>query len=312
MLNPRVKLRHLTTFLEVARLKSVGKAADILGVTQPAVSKTLQELEELLKAPLFDRSRRSLVLTAFGEVFLRYAGASITALRQGFDSVARERGSEVVAVRIGALPTASARVLPRALAHFTAQRLGMKPRVVTGPNAYLLSQLRLGDLDLVIGRMAEAQVMAGFAFEHLYSERIVLAVRAGHPLLMAQPFDFTAIERYQVLMPPPDSVIRPTVDRFLIAHGIGPFADEIETVSDSFGGSYVRAGDAIWIISEGVVAEDIREGRLAPLPIDTGDTLGPVGLTTRAGMALPVAAELFAQSVRAVMGPSTAAWRQGL
>ena len=301
MLDPRIKLRHLSCFLEVARLESVSRAAEILNVTQPAVSKTIRELEEVLRVPLFDRSGRNLVLTGFGEVFQRYAGASVTALRQGFDSVARARASDAVAVRIGALPTVSARILPHAMAHFTAQSLGMKPRVVTAPNGFLLSQLRLRDLDLVLGRMADPAAMAGFAFEHLYSERVVFAVRAGHPLLASKPFEFTAIARHQVLMPPPDSIIRPTVERFLVTHGIGPFAEEIETVSDSFGGSYVRACDAIWIISEGVVAEDVADGRLALLPIDTADTPGPVGLTTRAGTTLPIAAELFAQSVRAAV-----------
>jgi LysR family pca operon transcriptional activator len=299
--NPRIKLRHLVTFLEVARLRSVVKAAVNLGVTQPAVSKTIQELETTLEVPLFDRSRRSLVLTSFGEVFLRHAGASVTALRQGIDSLDRARNSDAVAIRIGALPTASARILPRAMARFTAEGFRMKPRVVTGPNGFLLSQLRLGDLDLVIGRMADPEAMTGFAFEHLYSEKIVLVVRPGHPLLDEAPIDFARIELFQVLMPPHGSVIRPTVDRFLVSHGIGPFADEIETVSDSFGGSYVRSSDAIWIISEGVVAEDIADRRLVRLPIDTSDTLGPVGLTTRADTPHTVAMDLFMHSVREVV-----------
>lgn len=301
LLDGRIKLRHLVCFLEVARLKSVGQAASALGLSQPAASKTIQELEAILRVELFDRSRRNLILTSFGEVFLRYAGASITALKQGLQSMAHADTDGPVAFTVGALPTVSARILPAAVMHFSAQRFGMKPRIVTGPNAYLMSQLRLGDVDLVIGRMADPDAMTGFSFEHLYSEKIALVVRPGHALLDAASFDIGAIGQYQILMPPPGSVIRPTVDRFLIANAIGPFASEIETVSNSFARSYTRDTDAIWIISKGVVAADIEHGLLARLPADTSDTLGPVGLTTRADAPPSLPVQLFAQSVRDVI-----------
>ena len=71
MLDHRIKFRHLTCFLEVARQRSVVKAADTLSITQPAVSKTIRELEEHLDARLFDRSKRGVTLTDFGKVFLR-------------------------------------------------------------------------------------------------------------------------------------------------------------------------------------------------------------------------------------------------
>jgi LysR family pca operon transcriptional activator len=293
----RIKLRHIVCFLEVARLESVVHAAEVLGITQPAASKTIQELEAILGVALFDRSRRNLFLSPCGEVFLRYAGASVTALRQGIDALGQAR-SEGVVVKVGALPTVSARILPRAVKRLTAGQLTARTRIVTGPNAYLLSLLRLGDVDLVVGRMAEPEMMLGFSFEHLYSERIVFAVRPGHPLLSDRPFDLASIERFQVLMPPPDSIIRPTVERLLVAHGIGRLRDEVETVSNAFGRSFTRSTDAVWIISEGVVVEDMAEGALVPLPVDTSETLGPVGLTTRTDVALSLPAELLVQSIR--------------
>ncbi|MEO3432854.1 pca operon transcription factor PcaQ [Inquilinus sp. CAU 1745] len=298
LLDPRIKLRHVMCFLEVGRQKSVVNAATSLNISQPAVSKTIQELEDILGVALFDRSRRSLFLTAFGEIFQRYAGAGVSALRQGVDAIHQAQTDAVV--RVGALPTVSARILPRAVEHFADQKLGARTRIVTGPNAYLLSLLRLGDVDLVIGRMAEPDAMSGLSFEYLYSERVVLAVRPGHPLLAESRFDLTMIGRYQTVMPPPGSVIRPLAERLLIAHGIPAPRDEVESVSNAFGRSYIRLSDAIWIISEGVVAEDVAEGQLVLLPTDTGDTLGPVGLTTRTDTALSPAAEILMQSVRHV------------
>ena len=297
LLDPRIKLRHIACFLEVARLKSVVRAAEALHISQPAASKTIQELEELLGVELFDRSRRSLFLSPFGEIFQRYAAASVTALRQGVDSIARAQ-TDAVVVKVGALPTVSARILPRAVQQFTAQGLSARTRIVTGPNDYLLSLLRQGDVDIVIGRMAEPGAMAGFSFEHLYSEKVLLVVRAGHPLLAGKPFDLAMIEGYQTLMPPPGSVIRPIVDRLLLAHGVTQLRDEVETVSNAFGRSFTRLCDAVWIISEGVVDEGGAAGALVALPVDTAETLGPVGLTTRTDTALSVPAEMLMQSIR--------------
>lgn len=297
-IDPRIKLRHLSCFLEVARLKSVVNAAEALNISQPAVSKTIQELEELLGVPLFDRSRRSLFLTPFGEVFYRYAGTSLAALRQGLDAASASH--EATIVKVGALPTVSARILPGAVAAFSADGQSAHTRIVTGPNAYLLSLLRTGDVDLVIGRMADPEAMLGFSFEHLYSERVVMVVRPGHPLLAERKFNLSMIEPYQTLMPTPDSVIRNLVDRMLLAHGVTDLRDEVETVSNAFGRSYVRQTDAVWMISEGVVAEDVADGQLALLPVDTSETTGPVGLTTRTDTTQSLAAAAFMQAVRDV------------
>src|SRR5690554_4820858 len=94
LVDPRIKLRHLVSFIETDRQGGVAPAAAALGLTQPAVSKSLAELEDVLGVALFDRSKRKLVLTGFGEMFLRHANAAISALRQGIDSLAEAQGAE--------------------------------------------------------------------------------------------------------------------------------------------------------------------------------------------------------------------------
>jgi LysR family pca operon transcriptional activator len=294
----RVKFRHLQCFLEIARQQSVVKAAAALSVTQPAVSKTIRELEDLLGVALFERRGRGVVLTRFGEVFLRYAGASVTALRQGIDSITQARARGGMAIKIGALPTVATTVMPLAVQLFKQENIGTVVRVVTGQNSVMLSQLRTGDLDLVVGRLADPELMTGLSFEHLYSERVSLAVRPGHPLLGMNPFDLTSIGRYTVLMPTEGSIIRPLVDRFLITNGIASLPDQIETVSMAFGRRYTRTSDAVWIISRGVILEDLAEGVLAELPVDTETTTGPVGLTTRADIPPSLPAVMLMQTIR--------------
>jgi LysR family pca operon transcriptional activator len=300
-LDGRIKLRHLSCFIEVARQRSAVKAASAIGLSQPAVSKTIHELEDFLGTVLFEPKRRSMVLTPIGEMFLRYATSSLVALKQGIRTVAQDAGGEHATFTVGALPTASARILPAALANLSRHLPNIRLRVVTGSNDVLLSQLRLGDIDLVVGRMASPEAMHGLAFEYLYSERIALAVRPAHPLLAHGQQDIADVGRYQLLVPPPGSVIHPIVERYFIARSIHPSQGEIETVSDAFARNYLLRTDAIWVISEGVVAEDVASGALALLPVDTIDTNGPVGLTTRTDTDLSFPAQPVMAAVRDVV-----------
>ena len=307
MIDARVKFRHLQTFVEVARQKSVMKAASLLHVSQPAVTKTIRELEEVLGVSVFERDGRGIKITRYGEAFLRHAGAALTALRQGLDSVSQERSGDGPPVRIGALPTVSTRIMPQAMANFLKEETGSRIKIVTGENAVLLEQLRVGDLDLVVGRLAAPEQMSGFSFEHLYSEQVVFAVRAGHPLLSTRNSVFNGLADYPVLMPTRGSIIRPFVERFLITNGIASLPNQIETVSDSFGRAFVRASDAIWIISTGVVAGDIEDGVLAALPIDTSETKGPVGLTMRANAIPSMPLAILMQTIREAAAAVSAA-----
>lgn len=298
MIDSRIKFRHLQTFLEVARQKSVMKAAAILHISQPAVTKTIREMESELGVAVFERDGRGIRITRYGEVFLRHAGAAITALRQGIDSVSNERSGEGVPIRIGALPTVSTRVMPHAISLFLQEETQSRIKIVTGENAVLLEQLRLGDLDLVVGRLAAPEKMTGFSFEHLYSEQVVFAVGASHPLLYSQEDIFSLLAEFPILMPTKASIIRPFVDRFLIANGVATLPTQIETVSDAFGRAFVRSSNAVWIISSGVVADDVDDRSLALLPIDTSETRGPVGLTMRADITPSLPLMILMQTIR--------------
>ncbi|MBM7456642.1 LysR family pca operon transcriptional activator [Oceanisphaera litoralis] len=298
MIENRIKFRHLQCFIEVARQNSVSRAADVLSLTQPAVSKKLKELEAMLEVQLLDRSKKGLELTQYGELFLKYAGASVSALREGTDSIIQAQMKGSLRISVGVLPTVAASVLPGAVSHFRQSGMEVTLNLSSGPNTLLLSELRVGELDLVVGRLAEPELMTGLSFQHLYSERITFVVRPGHPLLRNQPFNIQDIRHFNVLFPTKESIIAASAERFLLSRGVGLPPDRTETISDSFGKEYLRQTDAVWIISRGVVAREIEEGEMMELPLDTRETLGPVGLTTRADTLPTPAVQMFMNSIR--------------
>lgn len=305
-MDQRIKFRHLQTFLEVARQRSVGKAADALAITQPAVTRTMRELEDILGVSLLEKDGRGIRVSHFGEVFLKHAGESLAAVQRGMDSLAQALKSEGPPVRIGTLPTASATIMPDAVADFLKIGTGSQVTIVSGENRVLLNSLRLGELDLVVGRLAAPEYMTGLTFEPLYSEEVAIIVSPNHPLLARRNFTLGALANYTVLMPTKNSVIRPFVDRLLLTNGIPDLPNTVETVSDSFGRAFVTRHDAIWFISRGVVADELQSGRLAELEIDMGETRGAVGLTTPAAVDPSAALALMKQTIRNHVAARTA------
>jgi len=133
--------------------------------------------------------------------------------------------------------------------------------------------------------------------EHVRHQDVCHGEISDKPFAPGQDL-FARLGEFPVLMPTRGSVIRPFVERFLITHGIAPMPTQIETVSDSFGRAFVRQSDAIWIISTGVVADELQQGQLDVLPLDTSDTRGPVGLTMRTDVAPSPAFSILLQTIR--------------
>lgn len=306
LFDSRIKMRHVSCFLEVTRQGGVVRASEALGVSQPAVSKTLVELEALLGVSLFDRNGRKLVLTTDGEIFSRYAITAATALRHGVESVTASRSAQQL-VRVGALPTVEAEVVPQAVARFLTSPLACRVHIESGPSPHLLGLLREGMLDFIVGRMASPDVMKALAFEHLYSEELTFAVRPSHPLAGRRTLTHVEIEPYVLLVPPRGAIIRPIVDAMFIAGGMREGRLEVETVSNSFGRAYTLENDAIWVISRSVVARDLALGQLMPLPLDTSASHGPVGITTRSGETSSVVVGAMLDTVRAIVHEREAA-----
>jgi len=275
-----IGIRHLRCFVEVARLGGVGQAADVLAISQPAVSKTLKELEGRVGVALFERAGRRIRLTEAGRLFQKHAGLSLTELERGVRALrAPERFRRRLVV--GVLPTVATRIMPRAVLAFAAAVPGGTLRVSTGPNQLLLAQLREGTLELVVGRLAAPEEMTGLVFEQLYVEPVVAVVRGGHPLGEAPGPGFAG---FPLILPPPGAVIRPVVEQYFLSLGQELPSPLVETVSLAVGRGLVQMSDAIWFISRGDVAEELALGSLAARDLGGLPVIaGPVGLTRRAG-----------------------------
>ncbi|UXU90842.1 pca operon transcription factor PcaQ [Burkholderia sp. S-53] len=276
----RVKFRHLQCFLAVAQLGGVQKAAESLSITQPAVSKTIAELEAILGVKLFERGRQGSQPTREAQLFMPHANACVLALRQGVGLLAREGGAAAATLEIGMLPTVAASLAPALMKALAERWPRIVVRIATAANADLLERLKSGAIECAIGRLSEPERMIGLAFEQLYNEPLVAVVRAGHPLLSSAA-PATELARYPVVLPPYGTLIRQSAEQLLGACGAPPLDSFIEVLSVSVARALALENDAVWFVPLYAAEYDLSAGALARLPLPSAGTDEPVGLILR-------------------------------
>ena len=279
-----VQLRHLRCFVAVAQERHLARAAERLALSQPAISKTLAELEELAGTRLVERGsagRRGVQgLSAAGEQLLARALRVLEAVDASAQALAPVAGERLERLRIGALPSVAPSLLPQALARLRAQRQGLQIVVKSAANAVLLDDLRAGELDLVVGRMSDPLLMGGLSFELLHTEPLVFVARAGHPLARRGASAQAALA-YPLVVYGEGTVPRHHTESLLASLGLALPADALQTLDVSVAGGLVACSDSIWITPLGAARNDLAAGRLVRLRIATPGTEEPVGLLLR-------------------------------
>jgi len=279
-----VQLRHLRCLVAVARERHLARAAERLSLSQPAMSKTLAELEDLAGTRLVDRSRAGRRgvqgLTAAGEQLLAHALRVLEAIDASAQVVAPATGERLERLRIGALPSLAPSLLPEALAALQARSPSLQIVVRTAANEILFDELRAGELDLVVGRMSDPKLMSGLSFELLLTEPLVLVVRPAHRLAR-RATSLQAVLGFPLVVYSEGTSPRHTTESFFSTLGFVLPAHALQTLDLTVARSLVACSDAVWITPLGAVQGELREGRLVRLRIQTPGTEEPVGLLVR-------------------------------
>jgi LysR family transcriptional regulator, pca operon transcriptional activator len=282
-----VQLRHLRCLVAVAQERHLARAAERLSLSQPAVSKTLAELEAIVGTRLVERSkagRRGVQgLAPAGEQLLAHALRVLEALDASAQAVAPTSGERVERLRIGALPSVAPALLPTALARFRERWPAVQIVVKSAANPVLLDELRAGEVDLVVGRMSDPRLMGGLSFELLYTEPLVFAVRAGHPLAgrSARAVSVQAVLDYPLVVYGEGTIPRHNTESFLSARGLALPANALQTLDVAVARGLLAVSDAVWITPLGAARGELADERLVRLRIETAGTDEPVGLLLR-------------------------------
>ncbi|MDG4837920.1 LysR family transcriptional regulator [Micromonospora sp. WMMD967] len=170
-----MQLHQLRYFVAVAEVRHFTQAADIVGITQPSLSKQIHALEADLGAPLFERVRGNIALTAAGEVLLPLATRILadveTATREVQELVGLRRGR----VRLGATPSLATSLAPPVLRRFRDAHPTVDLRVEEGGSQDLVRDLLRGDLDLALIIMPAQGADPGLRVDPILRESLVVA-----------------------------------------------------------------------------------------------------------------------------------------
>lgn len=300
LFSQRIRLRHLHTFVAVAQQGTLGRAAETLNLSQPALSKTLNELEQLTGTRLFERGRLGAQLTLFGEQFLTHAVKVLDALNSAGQALNRKEGLNNDIVRIGALPTAALGILPTVIGQFHKQQKDITLQVATMNNTMLLAGLKSGEIDIGIGRMSDPELMSGLHYELLFLESLKLVVRPGHPLLQ-ETVTLSRVMEWPVVVSPKGTVPRQNAEALLQSQGCKMPAGCIETLSASLSRQLTVDFDYVWFVPSGAVKDDLRRGVLTALPIATQGAGEPIGILTRVDATLTPGTHTLLSAIRKSM-----------
>lgn len=206
-------LRHLRSFMAVARLANFTRAARDLNISQPALSVQIRQLENELGVALLDRNKRKVVLTQAGRELLGPLERmfmdveSIMSTSRDFSKL--RRGILTVA----AVPTLAATLVPRALCDFCQTYPGISGRLRDSVGGNLAELVKAGDVDFGVG--GEIPEDAEIITEHLFSERICLFTPIKHPLAKKRIVTLRELSAYPVILPEKHTSVRVIIERAL-------------------------------------------------------------------------------------------------
>ena len=299
-LNVNLKARHLRLLVAINDFGNLRQVASNSYITVPAVSKALGEIEDALGVQLFDRTVGGLRPTAYGECVVRHARTVLSTLSQTAEEIKALQGGSAGKVRVGAPPTLIAAIMPEALALLKRDAPQINVSVSENRMAALLQDLRSGELDLVVGRLPHRVDTVGMREELLLHTPIRLITGPKHPLVGKKNLQWSDLEGFPWVLPPPGSLLREPLENTLARHDLWMPSNYIETLSTNLMRAYVQIYDAIALQTLDVLYPYREISRMCVLPLDLSITTRPVGLLSRADKAPTPSAALLMKYVKKV------------
>lgn len=280
VLRSNLKLRHLQLLVALDQFRHLGRAAEFLAVTQPAVSKTLAEVERMLGMALFERSTRGTVPTAAGVSMVRFARSVLAGFERTREEIAAEASGARGRTSVGAMVVAMPALLAQAVERLKVCSAHTVVMVEEGDLTRLLPKLRLGELDLFVGRLEPGYAAPDLETEALLDDPMVAVVRPGHALLAPGAASWQALSAQPCVLPPPWASLRVKLEQQFFAHGLHPPADIVETASFLAQLTFVHQRDGVAFMARGVARQHAALGVLAILDLAVPMELPPIGLIT--------------------------------
>ena len=293
----RLRTRQLLLLEALGREHNLGRAASALGMSQPAATKLLQQAEEATGVPLFTRLARGMEPTPSGEVLIRYARQALVDFGFAREQMAALRSGLRGRLRLGSVPGALPELLAPALGAYKKRHPKVAVSVLVETSDVMLALLQRGEVDVVLGRLAEGHYEDELESRPLLAEPQVAVVRQGHPLLAIAAPRLEDLVRWPWILQPPGSPQRTRFEGALREAGLHVRLDITETASTVATTALLEASDMAAIMPASLAAHYARLGVLQVVPIALPLKVPPIHLITRRHRELSPAAAGFVEGL---------------
>ncbi|MCA3191946.1 MULTISPECIES: LysR substrate-binding domain-containing protein [unclassified Cupriavidus] len=286
-----MKLHHLRDFVAIAETRSIRGASRSLGLTQPALTRSLRELEAELGTPLLERHARGVVPTAIGEAFLRRAHAAMEEIRRAREEVEQLQGRQTGTVAMGLSGATWLALVPEVFPSFRRSHPGVRLHMVEGFFPALESRLADGTLDFYIGPRPERIDTDRYSVDLLFENGRLVAGRKGHPRRHARRLA-DLIDAEWILTGARQPLEAEFADAFA-RHGLPPPVAMVQAESMIGVAALLSMTDALTLLPRQWVDSPLLCGMVEVIPIAERIDSADIVRIARAGLPLtPAAAHL--------------------
>jgi DNA-binding transcriptional LysR family regulator len=294
----RLKPRQLLLLVSIDELGNIHKAADELGMTQPAASKLLKELESALEVSLFDRLPRGMRPTWYGEIMIRHAKMTLANLGIAYDEITALKSGLTGQVAVGCIMPAGTALLPLTIARLKLHYPLLQIRVEVDSSDALLAQLADSHLDIVVARMFEHHDKSAFNFEPFAEEPMCVVARRGHPLIRKRKLQLKDLTGLSWILPT-GKVVRHRFDMLFRGLGLDPPQNIVITPALLVTTSLLQHVDMVAMLPNEVAQHYREHGMVERVPIDFPMKMDAYGVITRRHRLLSPAAQTMLKAIRA-------------
>lgn len=299
-LQARLKTRQLLLLIALDEQRNIHRASEELHMTQPAASKQLKELEEMLGVQLFERLPRGMEPTIYGETMIRHARMAVNSLSLAHDDIVAVKSGLQGQVELGTIMTPGLVLLPRVLSLVKEQAPRLRIGVHMDQSNVLLDELLRGRLDFMIGRIPERVSAAGLMYEELTDEPACVVVRVGHPMLAVDGLQLSDIADRPWILPPQGSILRSRCDLMFRRAGLTPPLNVIDTTALLLVTALLQQTDSLHVMPIAVARYYESQNMLSVLPIELPCRMDAYGIVSLDGHLPSPGADLLLRALRTV------------
>ena len=272
------QLRHLATIVEE---RTFLRAATVLNVSQPALSKSIQLLERTIGVKLLERGRHGAEPTIYGKALaLRYKQIE-GELHQAVQDVAAMKEGTEGHLTIGATHTASSYIVPVAVSRLKAARPNIVVEVVEDRANRLLQTLKDGEIDLAVSPIYGEFIDPTLNEDFLFNSNLVVVTRPGHPLGKRKSVKFSDLEPYAYVGARAGNTASRQAELLLKTACISGFRYAVATNSSDMTKRIIEELDYFGLLPHSHVAADVRARLLHAIKLDAAGNVWPIGVRWR-------------------------------